>query len=430
MADSTTTNLLLTKPEVGASTDTWGTKINTDLDSVDAVFAAAGTGTSVGLNVGSGKTLKVAGSTDFSANLTFTGTGNRITGDFSNATFTNRVSFQTSTTNGATSVSALPNGTGTGANINCYNNSDPTNASVLVAGTNATEALIQSTIRGTGTYLPMTFYTNGSERVRINTSGQVGIGTTSPSAPLQVQAITGGIAMRLQGRASPADGYSDISFYNNANTVSFASLGTSNSGMFFGTNTAIPLAFYTNSAEVGRFDSSGNLLVGATSGASARIYAEGGTSYHSIRSLANTAGNVAIYGTSTNNSATGYCAYFNNTGSSTGLFISNTAAWQSTSDQRLKTDVKNLDSTSKLLQLRAVDYLWKSQETSEEPNKRNFGFIAQEVKEIFPDLVGVSPDGMFSVEYTGLIAPLVKAIQEQQALISQLTARITALEGA
>ncbi|MBN8942232.1 MAG: DUF2793 domain-containing protein [Rhizobiales bacterium] len=117
-------------------------------------------------------------------------TANRFLADFSTATVANRFMFQTSVANGATNVMALPSGTGTVGQFIGVNNSDPTNASLAQIAALASEISIRSGISGAGSYLPLTFYSGGTERARIATDGKIYIGTT-PAAGSQMLNVGG-----------------------------------------------------------------------------------------------------------------------------------------------------------------------------------------------------------------------------------------------
>ena len=115
--------------------------------------------------------------------LNLGGTGKRITGDFSNGTLANRVAIQTSTLNGNTVPIIIPNGTATVAAL--ILNTDSTLGALTASSEinfsiqTGVDARVSSSARNGGTYLPLTFYNNGAEKMRLSESGGFGVGTTS-----------------------------------------------------------------------------------------------------------------------------------------------------------------------------------------------------------------------------------------------------------
>jgi hypothetical protein len=163
-------------------------------------------------------------------NVNILRTGARITGDFSNATIANRVIVQSSTVNGQSRFTVIPNGTDPTAAIDLYPNAaDLANSPRFSMRTGVSDMALVATREGTGTFLPITFQTGGSERLRIDTSGNVGIGTSSPStygAKLSVVSSPAGTQSTIfllnpgqgSGHLGVAASSGNIKLYNTYNT--------------------------------------------------------------------------------------------------------------------------------------------------------------------------------------------------------------------
>lgn len=413
-------------------------------------------------DTGSGGTTAVTIGTDQSFN--FSATGQRITGDFSNATPANRVAFQTSTTNGNTSLEVLTNGTSVQSGISFANSSDLANNSLGQVLINSTEFRFNSNLRGTGTYLPMTFYTGGGERMRVDTSGNVGIGTSSPAVKLDINGITGwagattGQTAQIVGASSGIGGGGNFRVLSNTTqavdvggvltlggyyttttaSVDFASiLGAKENST--GGNTAGYLAFGTrpnagNMTERMRIDSSGYLWIKSTGGTSpwdatsgtyakfGDIYPIGATAQSSI---------VAIFNRNTTTGSLVECKYNGAVVGSISVTASNTA-YNTSSDYRLKHNIAPMTGAlAKVSALNPVTYKWNADNSDGE------GFIAHELAEVVPQCVTGEKDAVDAegnpiyqgIDTSFLVATLTAAIQEQQALIQQLQADVAALKG-
>lgn len=281
--------------------------------------------------------------------------------------------------------------------------------------------------------IPFLFYTNNTERMRIDSSGNVGIGTASPSEKL-------GVAGNVN-----ASGYYYLSSGSNGK---YFGLGNSISGSYAATDLAIwnvssgNTFFYQNGSERMRITSAGSVLVGTTSvsfGEKLSIKSDTSGSGSDGIYVANSSGTTLFRVRSDGAFQTGAASLspYNNTAAVSANCYINTdgTLLRATSSLKYKRDVQDATfGLAEVLRLRAVTYKGKNEVDGE---KVYGGLIAEQVDEIgLTQFVQYAEDGTpDALHYGNMVSLCVKAMQEQQALITAqaetinaLTARMVALE--
>lgn len=295
----------------------------------------------------------------------------------------------------------------------------PTN---IGAGTAAAVAIAAGNDVNTGIFAPAAdnwaVATNGAERVRVDSSGRVGIGITNPSTRLDLGTNANGSAFFTTTNGTDAN--LQLSF---ATQLAIITNGGGSGS----------LAFQTG----GNFErmriTSGGLVGINTSGGGGQLHVNSNSASFTTLALntgaAGDAGNTCIECVKTDNNTTSgqnFIEFYINSNTGSGKIAANgasAAAFATFSDERLKENIEDLPSQlDNILALRPVEFDYKN------GSGHQIGFIAQEVEQVYPDLIGEDGDYLVLADLNKNDARLIKAFQELAAKVEALEAKVQALE--